>query len=282
MISVFLMETEEGPVLFETGPHSCVKYLDKGLAEHGYKKEDIKHLFLTHVHLDHAGGAWEFAKHGAKIYVHPAGVKHLVDPSRLVASATKLYKDKMELLWGKFMPTPEENLVIAKHKQVFDIGGKKIKVLHSPGHANHHAAYATDEGIVCGDVGGICIATGPPIPPCPPPDISFEKWRKSIDILLAEKPDIVHIAHFGTHENGVQHLQKLRTEMDLLDEFSYDLFQRIPDKKEAFTEFNQWVRNRMLEVSPSRAIADYYAISMPTRMQLSGVYRYYSKREEDK
>ena len=280
MISVFLMETDDGPVLFETGPHSCMKYLEKGLAEYGYKKEDVKHLFLTHIHLDHAGGAWDFAKHGAKVYVHPLGYKHLVDPSRLVASATKLYKDKMDLLWGKFMPTPAENLVIAEHGQVFEIGGKTIKTLHSPGHANHHAAYATAEGIVCGDVAGICIATGPPIPPCPPPDIDFDIWRKSIDTLLAENPDTLHIAHFGSHENGVQHLKNLRIELDALDEYSYSLFQKMPDKKEAYTEFNQWVRARMLKVCPSKKIADYYAISMPTRMQLSGVFRYYKKREE--
>ncbi len=281
LISVFLMETTEGPVLFETGPHSCFKYLEKGLAENGYKKEDVKHLFLTHIHLDHAGGAWEFAKHGAKVYVHPVGVNHLIDPSRLVASATKLYQDKMDLLWGKFMPTPEKNLVVAAHNQAFEIGGKNIKVIHSPGHANHHAAYATEEGIVCGDVGGIRIAKGPPIPPCPPPDIHFDKWRESIDLLLQEQPQILHIAHFGSHDNAVQHLHDLRKEIDALETFSKDLYNKTPDKKEAYSEFNEWVRNRMLSLCPSKAIADYYAISMPTRMQLSGVYRYLMKKETD-
>ena len=280
MISVFLMESDEGPILFETGPHSCMPYLEQGLAAYGYKKEDINHLFLTHIHLDHAGGAWEFAKHGAKIYVHPAGLKHLVDPSKLVASATKLYKDKMDILWGKFKPTPEENLEVVEHNQVFHIGGKQIRALHSPGHANHHAAYATDEGMVCGDVAGICIATGPPMPPCPPPDINFDFWRKSIEILINENPKTLHIAHFGTHENGIQHLKDLRRELDILEEFSFDLYKKTPDRNEAYPKFNQWVRNRMLEICPNRKVADYYAISMPTRMQLRGVFRYYVKREK--
>jgi len=279
MISVYLMETDEGPVLFESGPHSCLPYLEKGLKEFGYKKEDIKHLFLTHIHLDHAGGAWEFAKQGAKIYVHPIGIKHLIDPSRLVASATKIYKNQMDTLWGKFLPIPEENLISLDHEQVIVIGGKKIKALYSPGHADHHLAYSTSEGIVCGDVAGIRIEAGPPVPPCPPPDIKLDAWRESIDILMKENPETLHVAHFGTHQNGVQHLKDLKAEIELIDEFSYNLYKKTPNPKEALSEFDGWIKNRINQITPNETIANYYAISNPTWMNINGIFRYYYKKE---
>jgi len=230
MISVYLMETDEGPVLFESGPHSCLPYLEKGLKEFGYKKEDIKHLFLTHIHLDHAGGAWEFAKQGAKIYVHPIGIKHLIDPSRLVASATKIYKNQMDTLWGKFLPIPEENLISLDHEQVIVIGGKKIKAL-------------------------------------------------SIDILMKENPETLHVAHFGTHQNGVQHLKDLKAEIELIDEFSYNLYKKTPNPKEALSEFDGWIKNRINQITPNETIANYYAISNPTWMNINGIFRYYYKKE---
>ena len=104
----------------------------------------------------------------------------------------------MDLLWGKFIAIPEEQVNQVEHLQTFNIGGVEIKALHSPGHASHHIAYAIGEqDIVCGDVGGIRITGGPPVPPCPPPDIDLVAWRNSIDILLEEKPKTLHVAHFG-------------------------------------------------------------------------------------
>jgi glyoxylase-like metal-dependent hydrolase (beta-lactamase superfamily II) len=126
-IASFLIETLAGPILIETGPHSTLPVLEKALAEHGYKKEDIMHVFLTHIHLDHAGAAWVFAEHGATIYLHPKGVQHLSDPSRLLESATRIYGDKMDELWGTLKPIPREQLVSVGHKEKIKIGKTKLK-----------------------------------------------------------------------------------------------------------------------------------------------------------
>lgn len=279
-IGVYLLESSDGPILFETGPYSCLPYLEKGLSASGYKKEDIKHVFLTHIHLDHAGAAWAFAAHGATIYVHPIGVKHLVDPTKLVSSATKIYGDKMDLLWGQFEPTSKERLVIAEHGQHFEIGNQTIKALHTPGHAVHHIAWNTSAGVVCGDVAGIRIGAGPAMPPCPPPDVNLSHWRESIDILLDEEPNTLFIAHFGRHKNAISHLTALKEEIEEWDQFTFDLYKSTPDPKEALPVFREWIAQRILTISEDKNLLPTYAIANPPWMSIHGLYRYYTKREK--
>ena len=115
-IASFLVETSEGPILIETGPHSTFEFLKKGLEKHGYQPSDVKHVFLTHIHFDHAGAAWAFAETGAKVYVHPFGYKHLLDPSKLYNSAKRIYGDEMETLWGDMKSIPEDQLFAVEDK----------------------------------------------------------------------------------------------------------------------------------------------------------------------
>jgi len=280
MIGIYLLETNEGPVLFECGPHSCLPTLVKALDNLGYNTSDIKHLFLTHIHLDHAGAAWHFAAQGTTIYVHPKGLKHLIDPSRLVDSATKIYGAQMQMLWGDFMPTPPSSIITAAHNQVFEIGGESIKTLHSPGHAVHHIAWNTSAGTVCGDVAGIRLLNGPAVPPCPPPDVNFVDWKKSIDILLAENTSTLFVAHFGKYENGIDHLKQLKHEIEVWDEFAFELYSRNPDPKSALAEFDSWIEKRMIHLTSNAELAQLYAIANPSWMSVHGIFRYYRKREE--
>jgi len=280
MTSVYLLITSEGPVLFECGPHSCLPRLKASLAKLGYETTDIKHLFLTHIHLDHAGAAWHFAKQGAKIYVHPAGIKHLIDPSRLVSSATRIYGDMMQYLWGDFKPTSEDSIIAAAHEQVFSIGEESIKAIHSPGHAVHHIAWNTSAGMVCGDVAGIRLQNGPAVPPCPPPDVNFEDWQCSLDLLIAEKPSTLFIAHFGEYNDANTHLIQLKNEIGIWDKFAYELYTNDLNPKTALSEFDVWIKKRLLSLTSSPDLVELYATANPSWMSIQGIFRHYRKRPE--
>ena len=277
-IAVYLLETSEGPILFESGPYSCHQRLKAELNRIGYQIEDIKHVVLTHIHLDHAGGAWAFAEKGAKIYVHEYGAKHLLAPSKLIESATKIYADQMDTLWGKLMPIDKEQLVIVEHGAEFNFGNESIRALYTPGHAIHHIAWNTVHGIVCGDVAGIRIKKGPPMPPCPPPDINFDHWRNSLDVLLAENPEQIYISHFGEYDNAALHLQNLKSEIDLWDEYAYSLYQDNPNPMQALGPFTEWIESRFKALDESDEVLGKYNIANPPWMSIHGIFRYYSKR----
>ena len=191
-IAAYVLETEEGPVLFETGPHSTLPILESGLKDLGYTTKDVRHVFLTHVHLDHAGRAWYFAEQGAKVYVHPKGVKHLHSPERLMASAARIYKDMMDQLWGEMKAIPLDHLLSTEDLALIKIGEHEIIGHHTPGHAVHHIAWQIGKDLICGDVGGIKIKDGPVVPPCPPPDINVEDWQESISRLRSLNPERLH------------------------------------------------------------------------------------------
>ena len=140
-IAAFAIEGPDGVALVECGPHSTIAHLKQGLSNIGYKTEDIRHVFLSHIHFDHAGAAWEFAQNGAMIYVHPAGLPHLAAPEKLYNSARQIYGDDMEVLWGKMEPIALERLYAPAHEEVIKAVGLTFTALHTPGHAVHHIAW---------------------------------------------------------------------------------------------------------------------------------------------
>ena len=139
-IAAYLVEHYGEVALIETGPHSTLSVLEKKLSKLGYALADIGHVFLTHIHLDHAGAAWVFAKNGAKIYVHPAGKRHLAEPSKLMNSAKMIYRDEMDSLWGQMEAIDEGQIFTPAHGETVEIGILKITAWHTPGHAVHHIA----------------------------------------------------------------------------------------------------------------------------------------------
>src|SRR5262249_13735426 len=153
--------------------------------------------FLTHIHLDHAGAAWAMAEMGANIYVHPRGYAHLADPSKLMASAKRLYQDQMDALWGTMKPIPAQQLVQVENGQKFTAGELEMVGWHTPGHAYHHIAWQCGKLVFTGDVGGVSIEGGPVQPPCPPPDIDPPAWKKSIELLRELQPERLYLSHFG-------------------------------------------------------------------------------------
>jgi glyoxylase-like metal-dependent hydrolase (beta-lactamase superfamily II) len=168
-IASFLLASAVGPVLVETGPDSTYPALVRALREAGTRPEAVRHVLLTHIHLDHGGAAWRLAAPGAMVYVHPVGAPHLAEPSKLFASAKKIYGDQMDSLWGRLEPIPVQRLRVVEDGEVLRIGDLAIEALHTPGHASHHVAYRLGGVLFTGDVGGVRIGAGPVVPPCPPP-----------------------------------------------------------------------------------------------------------------
>lgn len=214
-VAVQVLATDRGPVLVDTGPASTLAALEAGLAGQGLAVADLHAILLTHIHLDHAGAAGVLARANPRVtvYVHERGAPHLVDPSKLLASATRLYGDRMDALWGPFLPVPRERVVSVAGDETLDLGGRQVDVLYTPGHASHHVSYlepATGTAYV-GDTGGIRVPAFPrALPVTPPPDFDLERWLASIDALLARAPRRLFRTHYGFDFDPSTSLAELR------------------------------------------------------------------------
>ena len=279
-IAAFLLETKEGPVLFETGPHSTFPRLVEGLAEKGYRPSDLAAAFVTHIHLDHAGASWALAREGVTVYVHPFGYKHLLDPSKLMESARRIYLDDMDRLWGDMQAIPAEKLVAVEDDAEFVFGGKRIRALHTPGHAVHHIAWQVEKHIICGDVAGVKIGRGPIIPPCPPPDINVEDWKDSIEILRGARPETLWLTHFGPVSHPNEHLGGLAQQLDHYANWMKPHFDA-KEAPEAITAMlQQMADEELLEFGIEGDDKARYDFANPVWMSVAGLLRYWKKRSE--
>jgi glyoxylase-like metal-dependent hydrolase (beta-lactamase superfamily II) len=213
VIAAYAAPTGDGRfVLFESGPASSVEAVERGVADLGFSMEDLAAIFVTHVHLDHSGGAGVLARRtGCEVYAHPAGVAHLIDPhAKLLPSAERLYGDMLEPLWGKTEGVPSRRLKTVGHGEKIEVGELEIKAWHTPGHAVHHVAWQVGGDVVTGDVGGVRFpGANHVIPPLPPPDIDIEAWRESIGLLRSLEPERLLLTHFGAFEDPPRHLDEL-------------------------------------------------------------------------
>ena len=279
-IASFLIEDVNGPILIETGPYSNHENLKKAIKKVGYEIEEIKKVFVTHVHFDHAGGAWAFAKHGATIYTHPSGTKHLRSPEKLYNSAKRIYKDQMESLWGIMEPIPTKQVVGVKHKEIIKVGKTKIRGLHTPGHANHHIAWEIKKTLFSGDVAGVKIGENIVMPPCPPPDIDVEKWSKSIKLMLEKRYDNIYLTHFGEVTNVKPHLVELRGRIKNWANWIKPYYQDNIAQEKVIPIFEQYVKKQLEMGGATPATIKKYEAANPAFMSVAGLYRYWQKKEE--
>ncbi len=186
IVASYLLETDDGPALFDCGPTTCVPALKAGLAERGLDLTDVRHLLLSHIHLDHAGAAGVLVRENPWLQVHVSevGAPHLVDPSKLEASARRLYGDAFDALWGELAPVPEANVHVVGERVV------GLDCFPTPGHAWHHVSYLDADGtLYAGDAAGVRIDGGSfVVPPCPPPELDLEAWERTIEEIERRAP----------------------------------------------------------------------------------------------
>jgi len=208
VIGSYLLETEDGLALQDCGPTTCVPELKARLAERGLELPDVRHLLLSHVHLDHAGAAGVLVREHPALQVHVSeiGAPHLVDPSRLERSARRLYGDDFDRLWGELAPVPSENVHIVGDETL------GLATFPSPGHASHHVCYLDPEGtLYAGDAAGVRIRPSEfVLPPTPPPEVDLEAWERTIDELERREPSRMALIHFGVFADVERHLEDLR------------------------------------------------------------------------
>ena len=211
VIGAYLIETADGSALFDCGPASALPVLEAGLRERGLDLADVRHLLLSHIHLDHAGAAGAIVREHPHVQVHVSaiGAPHLVDPSRLEASARRLYGDSFDDLWGELVPVPEENVHVVGDEVV------GLACFPTPGHASHHVCFAHADGtLYAGDAAGVRIAPSRLVlPPTPPPDVDVGAWSATLDELERRAPKQLALVHFGVFDDVGRHLAELRSRL---------------------------------------------------------------------
>jgi glyoxylase-like metal-dependent hydrolase (beta-lactamase superfamily II) len=253
-----------GDVVIDPGPASCLETLLQALGG-----EPPRVLALTHIHLDHAGatGALLARYPEIEVWVHERGAAHLVDPSKLVASAGRLYGERMQILWGEILPVPAERLRVL-------VGGERLdgfRVAYTPGHASHHVSYLHEHSgqVFSGDVAGVRIGTGPVLAPTPPPDIDLGLWRQSLQALADWRPTTLAPTHFGCHDDVERHLAELTDCLARFEEWARTLTP---------AAFAQALRADLAtRTSPVQAEA--YTQAMPPEQTFAGLERYLSLRK---
>ncbi len=219
IIATAVIQASSGVALVDPGPSTTLPRLREGLRARGIAIADVRQLLLTHIHLDHAGGTGTLLEENPaiEVFVHERGAPHLVDPTRLLASASRLYGADMERLWGDFLPVPAERVHALQGGERIKAGGREYEVAYTPGHASHHVSYFDPSSGLAfvGDTAGIKRGAGAYVmPPTPPPDIDLDLWRLSADRILAWNPDTLFLTHFGPFRGARQHFDELMQRLD--------------------------------------------------------------------
>jgi glyoxylase-like metal-dependent hydrolase (beta-lactamase superfamily II) len=219
IIATAILHGSPGVALIDPGPATTIGNLTTSLEAKGIRFADVRQILITHIHLDHAGAVGRILEQHPHIdvIVHGRGAPHLVDPSKLLASAGRLYGQDMDRLWGEVKPVPSKHLRIVEGGETLSVAGREIKVAYTPGHASHHVSYLDTASRVAfmGDTAGIRRGSGTYVmPPTPPPDIDIEAWRASEQKILAWDPDTLFLTHFGPYHGARQHFQAMFENME--------------------------------------------------------------------
>lgn len=265
VIGVYLVETDDGPALVDCGPATCVDALKRRLAERDLALVDVRHLLLSHIHLDHAGAAGTLVREhpGLQVHVSPVGAPHLVDPSRLERSARRLYGEAFDSLWGELAPVPAANVREAGDRVL------GLECFPSPGHASHHVCYVSGDGtLYAGDAAGVrLLPSRHVLPVCPPPDIDVEIWERTMDEIERRDPDRLCLVHFGVAVDGARHLAELRERLRLWAERARTLGEE------------EWLSLAHDDLAAEEGReAEGYELAAPLWQCYAGLRRYWDKR----
>jgi glyoxylase-like metal-dependent hydrolase (beta-lactamase superfamily II) len=282
IIATVVIQGAGGVALLDPGPGSTLPKLREDLKATGIAASDITAIVLTHIHLDHAGATGTLVHENPRIrvYVHERGAPHMADPARLVASATRLYGDDMDRLWGEIRPVPRENLTALAGGEGLEISGRQLLVEHTPGHAVHHVSYFSPEtGLAfVGDTAGIKrTPTGYVLPPTPPPDIDVESWESSLARIDAWHPETLFLTHCGPAAPVGAHLAEFRENLAFVVKLARTSLEREESDEARETWFTEQVR-RELERRHGETDARNYEVAGRFDLNWRGLARYLRKK----
>ena len=277
-IAAYLIPHAHGAVLVESGPGSTQTALQSALAKHGFSVSEITHVLLTHIHLDHAGAAGWLASQGAHVYVHHIGAPHLIDPSKLLSSASRIYGDRMHSLWGDFLPVPEGQLTVLHDDDVIEVGSLQFRALDTPGHAFHHMAYLCEDTLFSGDVGGVRLQGYDLLSlPMPPPEFHLELWRNSLRRLASLDLQWIAPTHFGLYHDPARHLANLSAAFDRTEAWMERVMADTPPVETLRRILTAWFAEQSLACGVDETGVAAYEAANPAFMSADGIYRYWHK-----
>lgn len=277
-IAAYMLEHSSGIALIESGPGSTVESLKNALKTFGYGLGDITHVFLTHIHLDHAGAAGALAAQGAQIFVHPVGAPHMLNPEKLLSSARRIYGDRMDGLWGEFLAVPDNKLTVLQDGEEVTFGGLCLRAINTPGHAEHHYCYQFEDLCFSGDVGAVRIPGYPYLRvPMPPPEFHLEKWRESISILKKQGFKRIAPTHFGIFEDVAWHLKAIEDALDDVEAWLTKYMPGNPPLETLKESFGNWMDVQAAKQGLDPKVMAAYQLSNPIAMSVDGLVRYWKK-----
>lgn len=282
VIATGVLHDVGGVALVDPGPSTTLRTLTTRLEATGIHLNDITAILLTHIHLDHAGvtGSLVRAHPHIRVFVHEAGAPHLVDPSKLLSSAGRLYGADMDRLWGDVLPVPATALTVLRGGERIAAGGRTLDVAYTPGHASHHVSYLSSEtGLAfVGDTAGVRLAPQEYIlPPTPPPDIDLEAWDRSLALYESWRPETLFLTHFGPSGPTGAHLAELRAHLTLMA----DVVKQSLARDGTDEDRERWAIEQMRrELTRRLGIDEARTYETAGRLDLSyrGLARYWKKR----
>lgn len=286
IIASFLLLGDDSASIVETGPATCLKNLTDGLATHGVSHEDVRQVFLTHIHLDHAGASGHLAEllPNATFYVHEVGYPHLADPSKLVKSATRIYGERMEELWGETRPVPEDRLAVIGEGDETEAAGGVLVAHDTPGHAYHHLAYLEPESgaLFAGDVAGIRLPGQSYVrPPTPPPEIDIDAWIRSINHIRRVAPASLCPTHFGCYDDVERHLSELEQRLQDWLLFVENHMDEGEGREEISIQLETKGDEEMLASGAGVEETESYELAGNYEMLTDGIMRYVERRRKN-
>ena len=283
-IATALVESDGHLALVDPGPGSTLEHLRGQLRERGLAVSDIHALLLTHIHLDHAGASGALVRENPRlaVYVHKVGAPHLIDPSKLLASAARLWPKDLQRLFGEAVPVPAENLRILVGGETLTLGARKIDVVYTPGHASHHVSYFENlEGVAfVGDTAGVRIEGNAYVMPAtPPPDINLGIWDASFAAILERKPKRLFLTHFGYSDHPSEHIALFRERLHQWAATTAEIIHTAGSDGAAMENFMATMRKEIGEYLPADEV-EHYVFSAGLNLSFLGLARYLRKRAQ--
>jgi glyoxylase-like metal-dependent hydrolase (beta-lactamase superfamily II) len=286
IVGSYVIAGKDELAVIDPGPASTADPLLSALCDAGFDPGNVTHLLLTHIHLDHAGAVGTLLPHmpRAKVYVHSKGAPHLIDPTKFLASAKRIYGERMHELWGDVLPVPEERVRVLHDGEVLSVANRRLELHYTPGHASHHVIfYDVHSGeLFAGDAAGVRLQGIDYVrPPTPPPDLDLEEWSRTIDKLKQLRPDVLYLAHFGPVNLPIKHLERLREKLFSWGDFVLGAMRDGKSEDEIAEMLAKHANTDLLRAAGSERSLKRYDLSASYQMSVQGYMRYWRKKHPE-